>query len=388
MKSNAHPCLLHLTKLEINELTKQYDAGTKITDLKKLFKLDCASNNLYRLLPPLIRDSDPCPNCGAAMTKPRPSRNHFIGTHAKKSTAWRCTECNHIDVSDCSCDSCQDRELRLTIAPETVCKRYSPDYPFHPHDLTLDQVVTVLALAICTCQENSDGISIQDRRRIKIPFAPDEVYGANLIKDLLRTNLIVRYHKHENLFSLEGSSFINQPSNTFSWNMPTTQRKELTDSILRHIEEENLSDRWVCQIYNIAHTIAIAECLAFYEWSSKQRKFAATARLSLTEMITTLLSDYSVSQCQYIINESAKAASDYFVLRSSDASSTAEFMLKHCKKLGAESKSNNVAIPNTERINALPRSVISHVFYNYFMPDVDDFTDTLDKVKNKIKTIN
>ena len=191
--SSASHSLAHLTELEINELTKQYDAGTKITDLKKLFKIDCAPNNLYRLLPPLIRDSEPCPNCGAAMTKPRPPRNHSIDLYEKKARAWRCTECNHIDCSDCSCDFCEDRELRLTIEPETVCKRYSPDYPFHPHDLTLDQVVTLLALAICTCHENSEGISIEDRHRIKIPFAPYEIYSANLINDLLRTNLISRY---------------------------------------------------------------------------------------------------------------------------------------------------------------------------------------------------
>jgi hypothetical protein len=59
-------------------------------------------------------------------------------------------------------------------------------------------------------------------------------------------------------------------------------------------------------------------------------------------------------------------------------------MAKHYKILSNESKSNSFEAPKLEINNTLPRSAISHAFYEIFLPDYDSYTSPLIELKNNL----
>jgi hypothetical protein len=130
------------------------------------------------------------------------------------------------------------------------------------------------------------------------------------------------------------------------------------------------------------------ECLEFYNWCAKQRKFSVPNDSSIKNTLSVLLNDFSVAQCQYIILESAKAASDYLVKSGRDCSDAAKYMLKNCEILGNDFKNDSSIVPNLERSSELSQSMISRVLYEFFLPSYDGFNDHISNIKKTFESSN
>lgn len=371
MKSSVHPLLAHLTESEINELIKLYYDGIKIKDLIKQFNLKCAPINLYKRLPPLVRYTDPCPNCGSAMTKPRPPREDTVNAKNTKSKAWRCVKCNHIECNDCPCDYCQLPILRFEYDGKTE-KRYSPNQPFNPFEFELEQITSLLALALLTWKEHRDAFPLlADYSKQNIYFAPKNSYGNGLINQLLNTEFLKKEHD-ENVFVMDSMTPCKLPSSTFYWNVPKNYRKIFMEILSEYIKNKNYPEHWIKDAYKVAHSASIAECLEFYNLCADERKFTVAPKESITTMLSDLLDVYSIEQCEYIILESAKAASDYLIKHDKESSKVPQYMLEHCNLMATTWQSNNLEIPCLDK--GFPHSMVSYVIFDILAPECDAFS--------------
>jgi hypothetical protein len=374
MKSSAHPLFAHLTESEINELIKLYYDGVKIKDLLKQFNLKCAPINLYKQLPPLLRYTDPCPNCGAAMLKPRSPRGISVNARNRQTHAWRCVKCNHIERDDCPCDYCQLPLLRLEYEGKTE-KRYLPNQPFNPHEYEFEQVVSLLALALLTWKEYRDMFpTLADSAKTTVCFAPKTNYGEWLINKLLESEFLKK-EQDENVFLMNDMIPSKQPSSILFWNVPKNYRKSFMEKLAEHIQNRNYPKHWITDAYNVAHSAAMAECLEFYSLCADERKFSVAPKESITAMLSDLLREYSIEQCEYIILESAKAASDYLVKHNNESSIVAQYMLEHCKFMATTWQSNNLEIPCLDK--GFPHSMVSYLIFDIIAPCVDGFSTPL-----------
>src|SRR5574343_1330722 len=97
------PKLMHLNEAQITELFSRYFSGESITVLLREFKMDCQAGRLYKLLPPTVYPSEPCPNCGGLLIQPRSSRS---ASQYFSAEVRRCSSCEHHERRNCDCIFC------------------------------------------------------------------------------------------------------------------------------------------------------------------------------------------------------------------------------------------------------------------------------------------
>jgi len=383
-----HEKLSHLTADEIDTLIKRYYAGDKIADLYKEFHIECPTNYLYKLLPPIISTTDTCPNCGGEMILCRPSRDKL--SSKKASNCWHCSKCRHVDDFLCKCPYCRKSKKDLFQSTsknnldvnELTCLQ-SVNRDIQVRNLSLEQAITLLALVRCCNFDRGLAGSILDvLENGAIPFAPQGEYGLYLIEKLLETEIIRSVNQSDRdayLFNGAAMSFKNPKS--ILWGVSISKRSELIQEIEEYSQRKSWPTHWTEQLQEVMFSLAYAECNEFFTWCAKQRNFPTAAEQSTTKMLVHLLQDYSVAQCYSIIYSGAKSAADFLVRTSCNPHHAANYMISACQRWADQAKSQNKSVSTFNRNFELPRSMVNYVLHDLFlMHDDDGFNLPLSKI--------
>lgn len=250
----------------------------------------------------------------------------------------------------------------------------------HFFDLSLEQAVTFLALHTYGQIEIPKSLLVADTRTI-IPFAPQARYGHFLINQLIESGLISNT-SNDTSFSYDGTKLYFRHPTAFDWCVPYEYRSFLYDEIIECLEQEALPEPWSNQIQEVTLSLAIAECQEFFDECTNERNFyvSDTCKHFFTEMLGELLDKYSVAQCQFLILESAKIASDALVKRTCNSYYIIDRMLTACADFINETRKDSKEIPELKQNLRPIRSMINQIVYEAILPGRDGFKTPLSKL--------
>lgn len=356
--SLIHPKLAHLTADEIKILVQEYFADVKVDRLIERFNIHCTRGQFFKLLPPKL-SGQICPKCTTEMVCPMPSKNASL-------FAWDeqlyCPEClNEPRIS------LKKRESSQSSARQPICSP-TPKLKSNKHlcsnDLTIEQAIVLRAVLACS---ESYGRKPNGRSASKsrfLPLAPTPEYGKQLTVSLEKIGLLSPIEKENNRSS--SSPTINNQIYVFGSQYKITEvvTQELIEDVQSRLVKFEWPDRWYDEICVVIFDLAFAEIKEFYEFCIQERNFPYVNEKRVTNLILSLLEDFSVAQCFHIIFRGAQAATDFMVRSNASPSYAVSYMLTTSQNYATKArKSNKDLVPFTRNSNC-PRSLMSVIVYN------------------------
>lgn len=250
----------------------------------------------------------------------------------------------------------------------------------HIFDLSLEQAITLIALHTYAQIEMPKSLLEIDTLSI-MPFSPQARYGHYLINQLLKTELIMN-SSIDDAFSYNGINILLRKPIEFAWRVPAEYRTLLCEDIREYLEQETLPDPWANQLTEVVCALRLAECQEFFDECTTERHFSVsdTSKHSFTIMLSELLNKYSVAQCQFLILESAKMASDALAKRTCNSYYIIDQMINICAEFINEIKKEKRELPDLKQNLRPIRSMINQVVYEVILPGFDGFRAPLSKL--------
>lgn len=384
MQYQIAPKLSHLSEAQIQTLIAKYYGNEPIRALLSEYQIDCLPSQLHGLLPPEIQDDQRCCYCDVPMFQQRPSRSASKDSEASSS----CPQCGHRQGKrPCRCAYCVAAEKRIeqivrkakeekilafcqaTCLPDS----HQPDVK----NLELRTVVALLALAR-TClfvdRESSDEcpssyLTLESLSNSVIPFAPQGDLGYRLLEDLREQNLIgISELSMPDAFSFEHGEVLAYNPTKVRWAMTVADPQHLLAQISFLAEDvTEWPSHWSIGIKDLWVEIALAECKEFFRYSAAERGLPEVGEKSTEIMLNSLLLHYSVAQCYRIIWAGAQRAADFLVRKGCTRKHAANYMIGESQRWADRAGAEQWEVKPFKRNFNLPRSSISHVFFDVFL---------------------
>lgn len=384
MKYQIDPKLSHLSESQIQRLIACYYGDEPIHALLREYQIDCLPNQLHGLLPPEILDDQRCRYCDAPMVRQRPSRTSLKYSESICS----CPQCGHRQGKrSCRCEHCVVAERRIEkILRETkeekilaFCQTTWPSDPHQPavKDLDLRTAVALLALArTCLFVDEESGVAsppaylaLDPLADASIPYTPHGDLAYRLLEDLRAQDLIgISELSMPDAFSFEhGELRVFNPSKV-RWAMTVADPEDLLFEISLLAEDAaHWPSHWSMSVKDLWLEIALAECKEFFRYSAEERRLPEAGEKSTETMLKSLLQHFSVAQCCRIIWPGAQRAADFLARRRCTAKHAANYMIGECQRWADRARAENWEVKPFKRNFNLPRSSISHVFFDVFL---------------------
>lgn len=389
METNINPKLSHLSESQIETLIARYYGNEKIQALLSEYQIDCFPGQLNGLLPPEILKDQPCPYCDIPMARERISRSS-----ARYSQAIiQCQVCGHSKGGRyCRCEHClaekRHHEEILFKDKSTKIRAFCQQtWPLSPHqpaaeELDLRMAVGLLALAR-TCAfvevdsedpDNPFHLSLESLETAPIPFAPTVGLGQNLISEMIGRGLIgISELGMNSAFEFENGEVRGYYPEKVHWILTVEDPVRLLDEITRLAGDASIwPSQWPDAINDLWLEIALAECKQYFRHAAAERGLPEAGEKSADLMLRTLLQNFSVSQCYRIIWGSAQRAADFFVRKRCSRQHASNFMIGECQRWADRAIAEQWEVKHFRRNFDLPRSSLSHVFFDLFLKIGED----------------
>jgi len=375
--------LRHLTSEQLKELIARYYAGDGANSLVKEFNIDCSSNQLYRLFPPLTLYQMPCPYCGTAMVRDRAPRSssQYVNNYI------RCPSCQHKDDVNCQCANCA-LEVANSIAREQtrrkqkvaeLCRQFDSDpvYIRVVDELSLRQAVSLLALVRTCLHMNIPNTQQGEAREIHLHaliqstmrLAPGNELELHLLEDLMSRGLIgYSQYSDPNAFLSKEDKFQGVNHELVSWMVRGDNIQQIIRDIERYAADITVwPTSWKDEVKELWLDIAFAEAKEFFLHMARQRGFPDVSGKALDEMILNLLRDLAVAQCYRVIYAGSRDAADFLVRKKCNTRHAANYMIGACQRWADHARAEKWMIGKYKRNFDLPRSMVSYVFFDTFL---------------------
>lgn len=194
-------------------------------------------------------------------------------------------------------------------------------------------------------------------------------YGHYLLERLIETTIVCEVY----LPNHNASAFdVIEHTTLFAWYISSSQRRKLIEEMNEFVQQNSWPAHWIAQLPKVIFSLALAECKAFYDLCIKQKNLPCLSQSS-TDILTSLLQEFSVAHCHRIIYDGAQMAANLSSTPPSSINHTVNYMIDACLSQAEQVRSKNGVPPVLERTTGLPRSMISHVLYDAFLNrDEDD----------------
>lgn len=396
MENQVHRKLRHLTAMQIEVVIARYYANDKVSTILSDYRIDCYPSQLNGLFPPEILTDQPCPYCDVPMVRERLSRSS-----ARYSQAIiTCQVCGHREGGrSCLCEHCRANEKRhVEILLEeksakirAFCQHSWPLSPRQPaaEDLDLRMAVALLALAR-TCSfvevdgENPDDdlyLNLGPLEAAPIPYAPTIDLGRDLIREMIGQGLIgiSDLGMNDAFEFLDGKVRGYYPEKVY-WVLTVEDAVHLLDEITRLAGDAALwPSSWPEAVYNLWFELALAECKQYFRHAAGVRGLPVAGEKSTDIMLRTLLQNFSVSQCYRIIWSGGQRAADFMVRTRCNKQHAANYMIGECQRWADRALAEKWEVKHFKRNFDLPRSSLSHVFFDVFLKIGEDGFNSVPK---------
>lgn len=384
MKNQTHPKLSHLTESQIETLIARYYGGENLQILLGDYQINCYPSQLNRLFPPEIMKDQPCPYCDVFMVRERRSRSS-----ARYSQAIiQCQVCGHrIGGRSCRCEHCMAEEKRhaeilLMEKSAKILAFCQQTWPMSPHqpaaeDLDLRIAVGLLALARTCAFVEVDGnnpdnpfhLSLESLETAPIPFSPTIDLGRDLIKEMIGRDLIgISELGMDKAFDYSAGEVRGYFLEKVHWILTIEDPVHLLNEITRLAGDASMwPSSWSNAVHDLWMEIAMAECKQYFRHAAVERGLPEAGEKSTDFMLRTLLQNFSVSQCYRIIWGGAQRAADFLVRKRCSRQHAANYMIGECQRWSDRALAEHWDVKHYKRNFDLPRSSLSHVFFDLFL---------------------
>lgn len=363
--------LAHLDSAQLNALIDRYYAGERVLNLTTEFRIRCAPNQLFSLLPPKLLHDRRCEACGAPMAQFRRLRPEASPSEGDV----RCSECAHRVTGSCDCAACAarrrewaDRELmRRRAENEAYCHaRWDyADRVHTPDDLSLVEAVALLAVVRCGGWR-ADG-TIGAVGYSGVPLAPAGSLVDRLLSTLVSARVIApAMESPVEAFSPTDVALPAYPYVTY-WRILAPSPISLVEQIERVAASGEWPDAWHSALGDLQLMLALAECQEFADFCLSQRGMPDPPEFASEALFRNLLSDFSVAQCFRILWAGAHATSDFLVRKRANRRHAANYFIGACQRWADRARTEGWALEPGFRNNNYPRSQLSHILYDVFM---------------------
>lgn len=384
METKVDPKLSHLSESQIQTLISGYYNNEKIHDLLCEYQIDCIPNQLHSLFPPEILIDQRCRYCDARLVRERPSRSSL----KYQQPISTCPICGHSEGrGNCRCERCVAREklneqmLREAKSEKIIafCQKTWPISPQQPaaKDLNLRTAVALLALArACLFVDGESGdeaqpsyLTLESLANATIPVTPHENLAYRLLDELRIQGLIgISELSVSDAFTFEHGELCGYFPFKVRWLLT------VADPDLLLVEVSLLADdttewpsHWLKAVKDLWLEIALEECKEYFRYAAQERGLPEAGETSTEAMLKYLLQDFSVAQCYRIIWGGAQRAADFLVRKRCSRKHAANYMIGECQRWADRARAERWEIKHYKRNFNLPRSSLSHVFFDLFL---------------------
>ena len=384
MENQIHPKLAHLSESQIQSLIARYYSNEKIQALLDEYQIDCIPSHFCSLLPPETLEDQRCRHCDVPMIRKRVSRSSLKYRDVTSS----CPQCGHSDGRrPCHCEHClEDRrqftEMMREAKEERIRAFCYTTWPTDIHqpaaqDLDLRTAVALLALSrTCLFVDEADSnetspscMTLESLADATIPLAPRGDLVSSLLGELSAQGLIaISELSSPDAFTFEEGELRSYDPSRVRWLLTVEDPERLLAEISLLAEDaDQWPSHWSTGVKDLWLEIALGECKEFFRHSAEQRRLPETGEKSTETMLKSLLQHFSVAQCYLIIWIGAQRAADFLVRNGCNTKHAANFMIGECQRWADRARAENWEVKPFKRNFNLPRSAISHVFFDVFL---------------------
>lgn len=384
MENQIHPKLGHLSESQIETLMARYYNNEKTHALVREYQIDCVPSQLCSLFPPETLADEPCPYCDVPMVRKRQSRSSL---RYRRPDPF-CPACGHRGIGPyCGCANCvAEKRLVEAMLREEVAQKiraYCQETRFASlgqptaKDLDLRMAVALLALSR-TClfldEANEDEsvpplLVIEALAHATIPLAPQGELADRLLTELMSQGLIsISERSAADAFTFERGQLLSFFPSKVRWLLTVEDPRSLLDEISLMAEDAaEWPEHWLMTVKDLWLEIALEECREFFRRAAEQRKLPEAGKTSTETMLKGLLQHFSVAQCYRVIWMGALKASDFLVRKGCTRQHAANYMIGECQRWADRARAEGWEVKPFKRNFDLPRSSISHVFFDLFL---------------------
>jgi len=124
---------------------------------------------------------------------------------------------------------------------------------------------------------------------------------------------------------------------------------------------------WLAEAGKFWKRLAFGEAREYFLHTLDRRRMPDPDAARTDALIKDILRDHSVSQSYSLIKEAGKETSDQVIRKRLRGQQAASFMLETCQRNVDSARIDGRVIPNEQRIDELPQSVVSFVLHNVFL---------------------
>lgn len=384
MENQIHSKLAHLSESQIQNLISRYYSNEKIQSLLDEYQIDCTPSLFCSLLPPETIDGQQCPYCDVHMVRKRVSRSSLKYRQLDMS----CPQCGHyVGRWQCHCEHCLEDSRRFAqmmreVKEEKIRAFCHPTWPTEIHqpaaqDLDLRTAVALLALAR-TClfvdevggdESSPSRMTLEALADATIPLAPRGDLVSFLLAELSTQGLIaISELSPPDAFTFEEGELRSYYPSRVRWLLTVEDPEQLLSAISRLAQNAaEWPSHWEQDVKGVWVEIALAECREYFRYAAEERRLPEAGEKSTETMLKSLLESFSVAQCYRIIWTGAQRASDFLVRKRCNTRHAANYMIGECQRWADRAKAENWEVKPFKRNFDLPRSSISHVFFDVFL---------------------
>ena len=381
MPQNFESAVAHLTPEQLNQLIAEYYAGKKINDLLSKYGVKCSGGNLYKAFPPEVCADSLCPYCDVPMHLDRSSRSAL-------ACSWRredrhCPACGHRDNPDCSCRNCRaviemDRRKAVDTQRKLInafCQsiQLTPRVRVSVAEMSLFEAVALLTLArACTILDKPDSngnVVLGPLENATPPMAPGNEFAVDLVDQLMGFKLIsIADSSSVGAFEYEEGKLAGYFNFRVNWALTVEEPLLLLEEIEKlAANPEKWPEAWHQDTSQLWRDIALEECKEYFACVAEERGFPPAGATSTEAMLKNILNDYSVGQCYRIIYMGAQHAADFLVRKQCTRMHAANYMIGATQRWADRARAEKWEVGHFRRRFNLPRSVLSHVFFDVFL---------------------
>lgn len=403
MENRIHPKLRHLSESQIETLIARYYNNEKIHALLTEYQIDSIPSHFHSLLPPETMGGQQCPYCDVPMVRKRVSRSSLKYRQLDVS----CPQCGHyVGRWSCHCTRCLEIRRRNELLEHQAredkirafCRNALPGLPHQPAagDLDLRTAVSFLALArTCLFVDEAEcddfspwHMTLESLASATIPLAPRGDLARRLLDELEAQGLIgVSERSVVDAFAFEHGEVRGYYPSRVRWLLTVGNPEHLLSEISRLAQNAaEWPNHWERDVKDLWVEIALAECKEYFRHVAEERGLPEAGEKSTETMLKSLLESFSVAQCYRIIWTSAQRSSDFLVRKRCARQHAANYMIGECQRWADRAKAENWEVKPFKRNFNLPRSSISHVFFDVFLKIGEDGFDCVPGVPRKHRT--
>jgi hypothetical protein len=317
---------------------------------------------------------DGCSQCGEQFRVHR-SRTEYLA-RVKQPSDWTCNACQRLN---------QEVAQRQREAQKETVRNFFDNYgkgmvcisaDAVPSINTLEQVTALLGLIRLGATENLTHIRsvLEIGRKL---WAPTEAYEAQLIHDLIGAGVLRPNVEHspEQAFAFEDDEFHGEYYIFHvAWDYPLLVDSSTGDPVgdpahlIRTLDGMFLRmdwpEPWYEQWVPLWQKIALNECLQYLDFCMTDHSFQFNPGEKTRQVLTNVLSTFSVAQAYNFIWGAARNAAAYYMRESIPKRQAANSVVGGIQRRADQARAEGWDVKSFRRDRRCPQTMISRVFFD------------------------